>query len=180
MIRKAVIIPKVAQVRLTGATITRLTVTRPKVVDPLWIVPGTIRNANFFGSAAGFREGAVAKWLRQWIANPPPWVRLPPAPLFSSRESLCANFSVRNFSSQDFCAPRSFACVPLLATLLRKWLMHLRKWFSPLSKTDFAVRNLSTKLHRVHKSQCFRDPKVPPHDRSLRAKEAVCLRENLG
>ena len=25
--------------------------------------------------------GAVAKWLRQRIANPPPWVRLPPAPL---------------------------------------------------------------------------------------------------
>jgi hypothetical protein len=28
-------------------------------------------------------EGAVAKWLRQRIANPPSWVRLPPAPLLA-------------------------------------------------------------------------------------------------
>src|SRR5204863_31222 len=26
-------------------------------------------------------DGAVAKWLRQRIANPPSWVQLPPAPL---------------------------------------------------------------------------------------------------
>jgi hypothetical protein len=30
------------------------------------------------------RQGAVAKWLRQRIANPPSWVRLPPAPLLDS------------------------------------------------------------------------------------------------
>src|SRR6188768_2348583 len=34
-------------------------------------------------------SGAVAKWLRQWIANPPPWVQLPPAPLVFASRSGC-------------------------------------------------------------------------------------------
>ena len=29
-----------------------------------------------------FKNGVVAKWLRQRIANPPSWVRIPPTPLF--------------------------------------------------------------------------------------------------
>ena len=34
-----------------------------------------------FAENRSYRQGAVAKWLRQRIANPPSWVRLPPAPL---------------------------------------------------------------------------------------------------
>ena len=33
------------------------------------------------------RFGAVAKWLRQRIANPSPWVQLPPAPFFVFHEN---------------------------------------------------------------------------------------------
>ena len=41
--------------------------------------------------------GAVAKWLRQRIANPPPWVRLPPAPLLFPWNGRRKRFASRRF-----------------------------------------------------------------------------------